>query len=226
MSSGSYFVHSRLPVAKTRTKTASKGRRSPVQGRSQATVDAVLAAAAQILARHGPEAATTNAIAERAGVSIGTLYQYFADKDALIDVLATRHIEEMEAVLFGALADAGADERGLIDGAERLVAAILAAHKVDPRLHHALHQVLPRKKMSTIDRLEMRMEETVTAVLQAREGLTAAAAERTAVMLVRGLGGMIRTTMRRDPGRLDDPRLGQVMARLIIDCVNAAREAR
>lgn len=221
MSIGSYFVHSRFIMAKTTAKTAAKGRRRPVQGRSQATVEAVLAAAAQILARHGPEAATTNAIAERAGVSIGTLYQYFADKDALIDVLATQHIEEMEEVLFAALADAGED--GVTGGAERLVAAILAAHRVDPRLHHALHQVLPRKKMATIDRLEMKMEATVAAVLQAREGLTAAAAERTAVVLVRALGGMIRTTLRRDPGRLEDPALGRVMARIIVDCVNAAR---
>jgi len=222
MNPGSHSVHSRLAVPGTVRKTAAKGRRRPVQGRSQATVDALLAAAAQILARHGPEAATTNAIAERAGVSIGSLYQYFPDKDALIDVLATRHIAEMETVLFAALAEAG--ERRLIDSAGQLVAAILASHRVNPRLHHALHQVLPRKRMSTIDGLEEKMERMVAAMLHAREGLSAIAAERTAIMLVRSIGGMVRTTLRRDPTRLEDPALAQVMTRIILDCVAAARE--
>ena len=65
----------------------------------RATVDAILAAAAQVFARHGYAAATTNRIAERAGVSIGSLYEYFSNKDALLVAILEAHIQEGEAIL-------------------------------------------------------------------------------------------------------------------------------
>jgi AcrR family transcriptional regulator len=65
-------------------------RRSPRQARSRATYDAILEAASQILERDGPRAFNTNAVAERAGVSVGTLYQYFPDKEAVLLAAAKR----------------------------------------------------------------------------------------------------------------------------------------
>ena len=59
-------------------------RRIPRQARAAETVAAIIEGAAQILEAGGLAAFTTNAVAERAGVSIGTLYQYFADKNALL----------------------------------------------------------------------------------------------------------------------------------------------
>ena len=56
-------------------------RKRPTQVRARRTVDLILEAAAQILARHGEEGMTTNHIAERAGFSIGTLYQYFPNRE-------------------------------------------------------------------------------------------------------------------------------------------------
>jgi len=67
-----------------------KTRRTPRQPRSEATVDAILEAAFQLLEADGIEALTTNHIAERAGVSIGTLYQYFRGKQAILAALAQR----------------------------------------------------------------------------------------------------------------------------------------
>jgi AcrR family transcriptional regulator len=73
-------------------------RRRPKQARSRATWDAIVEAAAQILERRGTEGLNTNAVAERAGVSIGTLYQYFADKQALLVAAARRELaREAEA---------------------------------------------------------------------------------------------------------------------------------
>lgn len=69
------------PIPKT-------ARRQPKQARALATRDAILEAATQILERHGEAAFTTNRIAERAGVSIGTLYQYFPNKQAILVALA------------------------------------------------------------------------------------------------------------------------------------------
>jgi AcrR family transcriptional regulator len=65
-------------------------RRSPRQARSMATYDAILEAASQILERDGMEGFNTNAVAARAGVSVGTLYQYFADKQAVLLAAADR----------------------------------------------------------------------------------------------------------------------------------------
>jgi AcrR family transcriptional regulator len=67
-------------------------RRTPRQARAEETVAAILEAAAQILETGGLAAFNTNAVAERAGVSIGTLYQYFADKNAVLRTLAEREL--------------------------------------------------------------------------------------------------------------------------------------
>lgn len=67
-------------------------RRSPKQARSRATVEAIVEAAAQILERGGPAALNTNDVAERAGVSVGTLYQYFPDKQAILIAAARREL--------------------------------------------------------------------------------------------------------------------------------------
>jgi len=67
-------------------------RRSPKQARSRATWEAIVEAAAQILERRGADGLTTNDVAERAGVSIGTLYQYFPDKQAILVAAARREL--------------------------------------------------------------------------------------------------------------------------------------
>lgn len=67
-------------------------RRNPRQARSRATYDSILEAAAQVIAREGPQGLTTNRVAERAGVSIGTLYQYFPDKAAIVLAAARREL--------------------------------------------------------------------------------------------------------------------------------------
>ena len=72
-------------------------RRIPRQARAEETVAAILEGAAQILEAGGLAAFTTNAVAERTGVSIGTLYQYFGDKNALIHAIAAR---ELQAALY------------------------------------------------------------------------------------------------------------------------------
>src|ERR1700761_925638 len=74
-------------------------RRMPRQARARATVDSILEAAAQVLQRCGVEGFNTNAVAERAGVSVGTLYQYFRDKDAILVAVARREMARPEMPL-------------------------------------------------------------------------------------------------------------------------------
>ncbi|WP_263374095.1 TetR/AcrR family transcriptional regulator [Granulicella aggregans] len=68
-------------------------RKSPVQARSAASVEAILEATVQVLVSVGKERLTTTRVAERAGVSVGTLYQYFPNKTALLQAALRRHLE-------------------------------------------------------------------------------------------------------------------------------------
>jgi len=74
-------------------------RKKPRQQRSRATWDAILEAAAQLFGERGYTGTTTNKVAERAGVSIGSLYQYFPNKEALLLALSERHMEESGTAL-------------------------------------------------------------------------------------------------------------------------------
>ncbi|AFZ17540.1 TetR/AcrR family transcriptional regulator [Allocoleopsis franciscana] len=73
-------------------------RRQPKQKRSQQRVERILAAAAEVFASVGYEAATTHAIASRAGTAIGSLYQFFPDKLAIFHALEERHMEQVRAI--------------------------------------------------------------------------------------------------------------------------------
>lgn len=117
-------------------------RKTPQQARSRHTVDAVLTAGAQVLVEHGYEKATTSRVAERAGVSIGSLYQYFPNKEALVAALIERHADEIVAMTEETLA--APSVQSLRDGLRAIIAAVFAAHRLDPKLHKILHEQVPR----------------------------------------------------------------------------------
>jgi AcrR family transcriptional regulator len=81
--------------------------RKPRQQRAQVKVELILEAAMRLLAKGGLAALTTNAVAETAGVSIGTLYQYFANKEAILDALAERETAELSERVLAALTAPG-----------------------------------------------------------------------------------------------------------------------
>jgi AcrR family transcriptional regulator len=79
-------------------------RKMPSQARARRTVELILEASAQILAAHGEEGLTANHIAERAGFSIGTLYQYFPNRESILDTLIDREREASDRRIRAALA--------------------------------------------------------------------------------------------------------------------------
>lgn len=103
----------------------------------------VLEGAAQVFDREGISA-TTNRIAERAGVSVGTLYQYFPNKESLLLALADRHLTTMHETLSAAF-DEIEDRRCGADEAAELIARVVAeVHAERPALHRVLHGYTPR----------------------------------------------------------------------------------
>lgn len=123
-------------------RPATNPRKRASQERSRATVDALIEATARILVRDGFDRASTNRIAQEAGVSVGSLYQYYPGKEALVAAVAERHAEDLMAVVRKALA-AVADQP-LEAATRRLVAAAIEAHRVDPKLHRVLAEQTPR----------------------------------------------------------------------------------
>jgi AcrR family transcriptional regulator len=83
----------------TRRSTLKAARNQPQQPRSRATVSVILDGAIRVLDQQGLEAMTTSRVAEVAGVSVGTLYQYFAHRDAIIDALQDRELERASEML-------------------------------------------------------------------------------------------------------------------------------
>lgn len=84
-----------------------KPRKWPKQGRSQATFDAILDATARILVERGFDALTTNGVAERAGASIGTLYEYFPDRETLVALVIDREARRILEALSASRASLG-----------------------------------------------------------------------------------------------------------------------
>jgi AcrR family transcriptional regulator len=183
-----------MPVA--RRADLLRPRKRPVQTRSRRTVDAVLRAAAQVFAKRGYAGGTTNHIAERAGVSIGTLYEYFPNKDSLLVALMERHIREGEAVLERAAADLGAAPRTLGDAIRHFVRTMVDFHAHERGLHRVLFEEapLPPRVRQMLAELEGRVTERVRvlicndpAVAVADPGLAAAIVVQTVESLTHKL---------------------------------------
>jgi AcrR family transcriptional regulator len=119
-----------------------KPRKIAAQERSRATVDALIEATARILVKEGFDKASTNRIAEVAGVSVGSLYQYFPTKEALIAAVIERHQQEIMQTVRGELADVL--DQPVEKAMRKLVAVAVKAHRVDPKLHHVLAEQIPR----------------------------------------------------------------------------------
>jgi AcrR family transcriptional regulator len=113
-----------------------RARRVPRQDRSQHTVDAILTATKALVVKHGLDALNTNRVARVAGVSIGSLYQYFPSKRALVAELRRRHQSDGMA-LFRSEA-AALVSAPLPEAIRRFVEQMLAVHRQDTALHRAL----------------------------------------------------------------------------------------
>ena len=117
-------------------------RKKPVQKRSQVTVDAIIEAAARIFVREGYASATTNRIAELAGVSVGSLYEYFPNKASLLAALIALQVEAMSTLLRDRLA--AVKGGSLADIVRTIARAVIEAHYQNVELNRLLIAGTPR----------------------------------------------------------------------------------
>jgi AcrR family transcriptional regulator len=93
------FFRFGLRIMSAHTLTAFEPRKTPVQARSTVTVEAISEATIQVLLSHGAERLTTTRVADRAGVSVGTLYQYFPNKQSLLYAVFEDHLEKVASAV-------------------------------------------------------------------------------------------------------------------------------
>jgi AcrR family transcriptional regulator len=203
-------------VRKSSGKIVTNPRKAPVQDRSRETVEVILKATARVLVDVGYDRASTNKVAEVAGVSVGSLYRYFPSKEALVAALIERHVQEMLDVCETKLlemADAPLDV-----AAREIVRAILRAQSVNPRLHRILIQQVPRVgQLRNVDALQQRFGVLVKAYLDNRKKeLRPKNIELAVFMLVRAVEAVAHAAVLENPDLLIDGELADELAQMVL----------
>ena len=178
-------------------------------------MDAILEATAQVLTARGYDGTTTKLIAERAGVSVGSLYQYFPNKDALIDELVEQQCVEMTEALIALLPKLR--ELGLRGGAPLFSRALLDRHRDRPYRRQALFLCLGRVLgFERVDAFLANIEATLTDVFSESEELIRPEPELAARVITRALSGVFEQSLRRDPELFLDARLSEELVILML----------
>jgi len=139
-------------------------RKQPAQGRSRFTVRQIVEAAARVFEEHGYAGANTNRIAERAGVSIGSLYQYFPNKESILAVLLEQHTQEVANAVEAIRRHVAEEPHDLVGVLEHFVEDMVELHSKNPRLQHVLLDEAPRPP-----HLKARLQELEQAAVESTE---------------------------------------------------------
>ena len=196
------------------TQTALKPRKKPRQARSEATVEAIVQAVIQVLLSDGAPRLTTTRVAERAGVSVGTLYQYFPHKQALLYAALDRHLEGVAVALEAACAQARGRSASTI--VEAIVDAYVAAKTADAAGARALYRVAAELGASELVKATgRRIRAAAEAALSSAADLRLENPRRAVATMLAAISGLVRTVFEED-GRAADWRAAR--AELTILC--------
>jgi AcrR family transcriptional regulator len=179
------------------TASRAEPRKSPVQARSTASVDAILKATVQVLLRVGKEKLTTTRVAARAGVSVGTLYQYFPNKTALLRAAMRLHLNEILAEVDRVCVE----QRGqpVEEMAEALAVAFLAVKMRDPKKSRALYAIASDVEGAKIVATTVtRVNEAIVGLLQSAPELLTTDLQLMATVLQSTISGVKRQLLESD----------------------------
>ena len=196
-------------------------RKIPTQPRSRAMVEALIEATARVLRTEGAEAVSTNRVALVAGVSVGSLYQYFPGRDALIYAVLERQERAQLALMSEALqAPLGGPLPSLV---RRVVSTLVHFHRDDPKLTRVLLEQRRRLiSLKPLPELEQAFGAVIVAALEARaDELRELPLEIAAFIIQRTVDALAFETVVRRPELLDDPRFEDEIVELILRYVGA-----
>jgi AcrR family transcriptional regulator len=192
-------------------------RKAPTQQRSRATVDAIVDATAHVLVRDGYDALSTNKVAHEAGVSVGSLYQYFPGKEALVAAVMERHASRMQENIAERMKNAPPAATAE-EVATELIRAMLAAQQAEPRLHRVLVEQVPRiGALRRLHELFGNYERLVEAwLLENAERIEVSDARMAAFVLVAAVEGLVNRATLDRPELVASGRLEEQILRLVL----------
>jgi AcrR family transcriptional regulator len=185
----------------------------------------LLDAAARVLSRRGYARTTTNHVAETAGVSVGSLYQYFPNKDSLIAALHQRHAERMQVVVDEALASGRG--RSLAATTRTLVRALVAAHRLEPALHRVLESEVPHlDRFDGVDEIDRSFVARVRARLEThRDEIRMCDLDLAAFILTQGLHPLIHAAAIDPPATVSPAEIEAEIVRLALGYLTSSRRS-
>jgi AcrR family transcriptional regulator len=169
-------------------------RKTPIQARSTASVTAIMQAAIQVLLKDGKSKLTTTRVAQRAGVSVGTLYQYFPNKSSLLQALLKQHLDG--AALAIETACESAKGASLAQMAEAVISAFVQAkfHNIDASVAlYAVSDDLEGKRIARA--MHVRAIKAMTAMLETAPGKPIPAPDQAAALLLAAMAGVSRSML-------------------------------
>lgn len=189
-------------------------RKRPVQERAQATVDAVLEATLQVLKKDGYLALTTTQVAKRAGVSVGTLYQYFPDKASLVVALKLRYFERMVAAIQTAAREV--EGQPLPTAIPALIEGLLRFKRTNLDLSIALREPMLALGGEAIARDATRRLVDATAEIFRRARPELDDAIERARILNAAIEGVLTSVIFQSPRQVSSPELQRELTRLAL----------
>lgn len=195
-----------------------KTRRTPRQPRSEATVEAILEAAFQLLEQGGVEALTTNHIAERAGVSVGTLYQYFRGKQAILAALAQRRAAAARDRIAQIVIANSVVERSEIGAVRLIVRTLATAFEGSPATRRALLDALTEEGG---DDVVMRNHVAFFDAIAGKAVLGFDLSPEAGFVLTHAVVGLLRAATVESDLALDPARLEDELVRLMESYISA-----
>lgn len=196
-------------------------RKKPKQSRSEGSMEAIFEAAARILQTQGLDGFNTNAIAKLAGVSIGTLYQYFPNKNAILIAMARRELDKVSQTIIRSIdAEFTSNDSQL---GRAIVRTLLKAFGGRQRMRKVLIEALIANGLS--EELTKPIEKVVQTILtqqpQAQSGLFKTLTPIGLYVMTRAVIGTIRSAVMEQSAHLGTTAFENELVRLLLSCVHS-----
>lgn len=187
-----------LRIMPPTTISAFEPRKTPIQARSAVTVEAISEATIQVLLSHGAERLTTTRVAERAGVSVGTLYQYYPNKQSLLFAVLEHHLNTVAASVEAACN--GACHKPLSEMIKEMVEAFVDAKMERADISVALYRVAANVGgPALIKRISQRSRKAVETMLQTATDIKSPPDKFAIDTMLAAMAGAIRSLLEAEP---------------------------
>lgn len=174
--------------------TAFEPRKTPIQARATVTVKAITEATIQILLSQGAERLTTTRVADRAGVSVGTLYQYFPNKQSLLFAVLKDHLEKVTEAVEDACERAR--HKPLTEMIKEVVEAFVDAKVARADITVALYKVAPDfRGLALLKHVTQRLRKAIARMLESAPDTRTSPDEFAIQMMLAAMSGAMRSVL-------------------------------